>query len=114
MQKPLLGLMYFKGEGVPINIPKALEYFLRAAEKDDDRAQNYLVYLYFEVMKDIHSAIHYLRLLADKNDIYAQRTLGKIYAGMTGFEKDLSEARHFLALAAAQGCEESQKRLEAL
>ncbi|MBA4369601.1 MAG: sel1 repeat family protein, partial [Desulfobacterium sp.] len=41
-----LGLIYFNGDGIPVNYLKAMKWFKKAAEQNDAKAQNNLGVMY--------------------------------------------------------------------
>ena len=66
-----VGRVYFKGEGVPQDLLKAMDYFRRAAEQGNFKAQNNLGSMYAQgqgVPKDVAEAIKWFRKAADQGD----------------------------------------------
>ncbi|WP_457435676.1 tetratricopeptide repeat protein [Pseudomonas sp. TE3786] len=62
--------------------------------------------------RDRRIGFELLRQAGRAHDRRAQLELGKLYSQPRHY--DVSEARHWLELAAAQGCDEARQRLQAL
>ena len=77
-----LGLIYYKGKGVPKDMAKSIHYLTLAANKNYSDAQVSLaiIYLYDTKNKnDTKKAIHYLTLASKNNHPLGQFLLGRYY-----------------------------------
>ncbi len=86
-----LGVVFVKGQGVPQNADKAVEWFAKAAGAGNVNGQYNLGLAYVKGMgapKDYAKASHYFRLAAEQNDAGAQYNLGVMYANGEGVQKD--------------------------
>ena len=113
-----LAAMYSGGTGVAKSPAKALQHFLKAAEKGLDLAQFNVAGLYNKgadgVPQDSAKAVYWYRKAAEQGFAQAQYELGCMYADGQGTEKDLAEARRWLQKAAEQGMEISKQVLAKL
>jgi TPR repeat protein len=121
-----LGRIYLRGEGstgvafvrdVPKNIPKAVEWFQKAAMQGNINAQRDLGMLFklgVGVEEDAKSAFMWLQRAAVQGNDVAQYNLGLMYADGAGVKLDLSRASAWLTLAAAQGNEKAKMRYMAI
>jgi predicted Zn-dependent protease len=101
-----LGTLYFKGEDVTRDIPKALEYLKRSAAQGNQFAQHRLGKIYLmgeDAPKDVTAALQYLNASTDQGNQYAQYTLGKLYLMGKDVQKDKETAIRWFTLSAAQG-----------
>jgi TPR repeat protein len=74
-----LGLMYYRGEGVPQNYASALIWFRKAADQEHAAAQYSLGHMYFEgrgIPQNSAAAAIWFRKAADQGDARAQTGLG--------------------------------------
>ena len=74
----LLGLFYYRGRGVPVDLNEAVKWFRRAADQRDATAQFYLGVMYSEgqgVPQNYAEAAKWYRLAADRGDAQAQYNL---------------------------------------
>ena len=110
-----LGLMYYKGEGVPQDYAAAAKWFRRAAEQGDAVAQNNLGVMYHEgkgVARDDAAAVKWYRLAAEQGDADAQFNLGQAaYHNGEGVPQDYAAAAKWYRLAAEQGFAHAQSSL---
>ena len=107
----ILGLMYFKGKGVPEDHREAAKWFRKAAEQGDAGAQFNLGVMYFKgegVPEDHREAVKWLRKAAEQGYARAQFNLGVRGEGVL---KDYREAVKWYRMAADQGHAGSQFRL---
>ena len=98
--------LYFKGEDVTRDIPKALEYLKRSAAQSNQFAQYRLGKIYLmgeDAPKDVPAALQYLNASAEQGNQYAQYVLGKLYLMGKDVQKDKDTAIRWFTLAAAQG-----------
>ncbi len=122
----MLGLMYKKGQGVEKNYKKAVEWFVRAAGKDDVVSAFHLGAIYQEggygVELDYAKAVEYFLKVAAKHHlaeqkpakIYAMRRLGIYYSRGIGIEQNYKQAVKWFTYAAQQGDAKSQAQLGVL
>ncbi len=115
-----LGRIYLRGEGstgaayvreVPKDIPKAVEWFQKAAMQGNVNAQRDLGMLFklgIGVKEDAKSAFMWLQKAAAQGNDVAQYNLGMMYADGAGVKRDLPRASAWLSLAAAQGNEKAK------
>jgi hypothetical protein len=114
----IVGLMYYKGNGVAQDNHMALHWLRLAADQSDARAQFNLGSIYYEaqgVPQDSTEAIKWWRLAADQGYPPAQYNLGLWYAGGKGGSPDNIRALMWLNLAAARFLTSGgRQRLEAV
>ena len=112
-----LGIMYYKGEGTPVNKQKACEWFLRGALLGDTGAQANVGTCYYTgqgLQQDLPEALKWFSLAATDGNRAAQFLLGEMYADGQGTELNLSLAKEWYEKSAAQGHEGAQKKLDKL
>ena len=88
-----LGLMYYKGLGVPQDFPEAVKWYRKAAEQGNAKA-----------FKWYHKA-------AEQGNVEAQFNLGLMYEKRQGVPQDYVEAGNWYRRAAEQGFAEAQTNL---
>jgi uncharacterized protein len=101
-----LGLMYYKGSGVPQDYTKAAKWFRKAAERSDATAQYNLGYMYSigqGIPQDYAKAVKWLRKAADQGNANAQSNLGVIYANGAGVLQDSVLAHMWFNMSGANG-----------
>jgi TPR repeat protein len=101
----ILGRLYARGRGVPLDEAEAGKWFRRAAEHGSAAAQFNLGNLYAEgkgVPQDYSEAVKWYRLAAERGDPQAQYNLGLAYAKGEGVAEDSVSAHMWLNLAAAR------------
>ena len=101
-----LGLMYFKGEGVPQDYKEAVKWWKLSAEQGDASAQFNLGQMYRKgqgVPQDYKEAVRLYRLSAEQGDAYAQHNLGNRYAQGQGVPQDYVSAHMWFNLAGING-----------
>lgn len=106
-----IGLIYSNGEYVPMNIEKANQCFLQAANQNHREAQYKIGMNYFK-LKDFNKTVHYLALAANQNHIEAQYFLGMMYLYDCFVSKNINLAFHYLTLAANQNHQNAQLSFE--
>ena len=112
----VLGVLYFKGEGVPKDYWEAAEWYRKAAEQGDALAQHYLAMMYINGQKDgpvekCAEAAKWLRKAAEQGVETAQFVLGVLYFKGEGVPKNYVESYAWLLLAKANG---DKKAIEAV
>ena len=109
------GIMYRDGRGTKQDYDKALKFFMDAAEQDHPGATNE-VGVYYHNQKNMHGkytkAIIWYRKAADLGDMHAQCNLGWYYEYGLGCESNLTLAKKYYELSAAQGCKDAIKYLK--
>ena len=102
--------------GLVKSAKKAAKIFKRAVELGDTQAMLNLGCLYMngEFKLDKKKALQLWRMAADRGQAAAQKNLGLAYWTGRGCSPDLDEARRWLTLAAAQGCDEAKSALAQL
>ena len=93
------------------NYEKALDLFLKLANKGDASAQSHVGYMYGEghgVSQNDREAVKWYRKAAQKNDAAGQYNLGMMYETGRGVEQNYIEAVKWYRKAAEQGLAEAQ------
>jgi TPR repeat protein len=101
-----LGCYYYYGIGTEMNIKKALEFYIIAAEKDHDLAQNHLGHLYEngeDVKKDYNKAFYWFKRAAENGNEVAIYNLGECYELGIGVDKNLVKAFELYKKSADKG-----------
>ena len=112
----VLGDLYEKGEGVPKDYKKAMEWFEKAAALGDAQACLAIGEAYFEgrgkvVPMDRAKGVDWFGRGADRGSPQAQYRLGRVYLEGEGAKKDLSAARKWMLRAAWQNHPRAQLNL---
>jgi TPR repeat protein len=100
----MLGLLYYRGHGVPQDHNEALKWFRHAADHDDAAAQFYLGVMFSKgqgAPQDDTEAAKWFRRAADLGEAQAQYNLGLFYATGEAGERDNVSAHMWFNLAAA-------------
>jgi TPR repeat protein len=100
----VLGKMYLRGLGVPLNGFLAAKWFRLAALQGNADAQDNLGLLYFRgrgVRLDHAEAAKWFRLAAEQGNTDAQQCLGALYAVGAGVPQDYVLAHVWYSLAAS-------------
>jgi len=100
----MLGLLYYRGHGVPQDHIEALKWFRQAADQNDAAAQFHLGVMFSKgqgVPQDNTEAAKWFRRAADFGDAQAQYNLGHFYATGEAGERDNVSAHMWFNLAAA-------------
>ena len=109
-----LGVMYYKGQGVPQDYAEAVKWFRKAADQGKADAQNNLGVMYAEgqgVPQDYAEAAKWYRKAADQGIAEAQNNLAHMYAEGQGVPQDYAEAAKWYRKAADQGIADAQNNL---
>jgi TPR repeat protein len=102
----MLGVMHENGEGVPLDLVKAAEWYRLAAKQGYSDAQLSLGVLYENgegVAKDLHKAAEWYHKAAKKGELLAQFSLGIMYRQGRGVPRDDKQAAHWLTKVAQRG-----------
>ncbi len=105
----LLGLMYYTGQGVTLDLKQAAEWFQKAANQGYAVAQNNLALMYQNGQGVV--TLDWYEKAANQGHIYAQRKLGFIYTYGEGVTRDLKKGAEWFQKAANQGDSEAQNNL---
>jgi uncharacterized protein len=100
-----LGVMYYKGEGVPQSYPEAVFWYRHAAWQGDASAQlelGFMCYIGQGTLQNYAEALTWFRKAADQGSARAQFNLGAMYANGQGVPQDYILAHMWLSLAAAK------------
>jgi TPR repeat protein len=112
-----LGLLYYRGEGVPRDVEEGARWILRAAQQGHVEAQADVGQLYYRgegIPRDFAQAAEWYRKAAGQGHARAQYNLAALYAAGEGVAKDLAWAVHWHRKAAALGLAEAQYALALL
>ncbi len=99
----ILGLMYYKGQGVPQDHAEAVKWYRKAAEQGATEAQNSLGFMYYKgrgVPQDHAEAAKWFRKAAEQGHARAQSNLGLMYIQGIGVPQDYVQAYMWFNLAA--------------
>jgi hypothetical protein len=113
----LLGLMHYRGQGVPRDYAEAAKWFRLAADQGDVDAQFYLGVMYSEgqgLPQDYAEGAKWFRLAADQGDAQAQYNLGIFYATQQAGKPDNVSAYMWFSLAAAHFAASDPRRSTAI
>ena len=113
-----LGLMYYKGTGVPRNVAEAARQFRKAADGGYADAQFELGSLYAKgdgvIPQDKQAALNWYMKAADGGNSMAQFNIGLMYLYGDGVRQDREVALSWVRKAAGQGNERAKNALKAL
>ena len=101
-----LGVMYYRGDGVPQDYNEAIKWFIKAAEQGDAKGQYILGLMYDNgegVPQDYNEAVKWFTKAAEQGNAPSQGKLGVMYAQGTGVTQDYKEAVKWFTKAAEQG-----------
>ena len=101
-----MGQMYYFGRGVERDYVKAMEWYLRAAEKGHADAQYNIGCMYSNglgVERDYVKAMEWYLKAAEKSDADAQNNIGYMYHHGLGVERDYAKAMEWYLRAAEKG-----------
>ncbi|MBI3774605.1 MAG: SEL1-like repeat protein [Gammaproteobacteria bacterium] len=106
-----LGWMYQTGKGMPKDLKKAVEWYLKAAKQDHVIAKNNLGVMHengWGTKKNLKRAAYWYREAASTGYSYGQYNFGKMLLEGAGVDKNPKEAAYWLGLAALQGVDEAK------
>src|SRR5207248_1328195 len=110
-----VGFKYRYGTGVPIDLPRAVHWFCRAAVSGDSRGLNNLAIMYYEgkgVERDVEEARILWRQSAERDNPNAMFNLGQSFYFEAPQDREL--AVKFLLRAAQLGHDGAQKYMRQL
>ena len=102
----LIGDLYFYGMFVDQNYDKAISWYEKSANMNDDRGQYNLALCYefgYGTIKDLNKAISWYEKSAKNNNTDAEYTLGYLYYKGKGVEQNYEFAVHWYIKAAEKG-----------
>lgn len=102
----LMGVKYYKGEGVVQDRVEAARWCRLAAEQGDPRGQYSLGALYDAgegVVRDHVEAAKWYRMSAEQGDARGQYSIGDMYLAGDGVAQDYVEAHRWFSLSAVAG-----------
>src|SRR3989344_3771491 len=103
--------MYFRGEGVPQDDAKGIEWGQKSAAQGHSKAQYNLGMMYLNgegVPKNVAKAVELLQKSAVQGYARAQNNIGAMYESGEGVPKDAAKAVEWFQKAAAQGNADAQ------
>ena len=101
-----LGMLYLKGEEIPVQVDEAVKWLQQAADQENEWALYQLGKLYFsgkQVKTYVETAVRYLKLCAEKGNQYAQYRLAMLYLCGKDVPRDREKAVEYLTASAEQG-----------
>lgn len=115
-----LGVMYFKGFGVPQDYIKALDFFEKAAAQGHERSKEYISRTYFAIGSDYFSedagerqddqeAFKWFSKAAELGHAQSQYIVGLMYYFGEGIPQDESKGVQLIKQSAQNGFEEARK-----
>ena len=114
----ILGLMFEKGLGTPVNRVMAADWYRRAAEAGNAKAQYYYGRLLSEggdnVRRDREQAVSWFTKAATAGEAEAMSALGRALMKGEGTNRNKTEGLRWYEQAAAQGVAEAQYQLALL
>jgi FOG: TPR repeat, SEL1 subfamily len=102
----ILGLCYFKGQGISMDKETGVKFYKDAARKGHAEAQYALGHCYFEgqgVSQSYYEGMHWHHMAAEQGHVQAQFALGFRYLNGEGVSKDLRESVKWFRKASEQG-----------
>src|SRR5277367_6058522 len=109
-----LGVMYYRGQGIPQGLAEAMRWFREAADQGDAQAEFSLGFMYKEgdgVPQDYAEAVKWFGKAAEQGNILEETNLGLMYDKGDGVPQDYAEAVKWFRKAADQGNDEAEYRL---
>lgn len=111
-----MGKLLYRGEVVPQDVSRAIEYLERSAEQKNP----YAAYLAGKLrlteaeLKDVLRAIRDFEIAAENGNDYAEYQLGKIYLYGKEVERDYEKAIAYLSSAAEHGNQYAEQLLHSI
>ena len=103
-----LGLIYYKGKGVPQDYKAALKWYILSAQQGNKVAQYNLGIMYsfgLGVVPDYKTALKWYNLSSEQGNALAQYNLGRLYYLGNGVKEDMVYAHMWVNLASLNGFE---------
>ena len=104
---PIIGNIYYYGQGVCVDKKEALKWYLQAAEEGSCLGQFQCGYIYCNgeggVPKNDHEGFKWYHLAAQQGDAKAQLQLACCYIEGAGVNKDIDKAKEWLKKSEQQG-----------
>lgn len=110
-----LGVMYYWGQGAPMDWDQARVWLRKASERGHRDAQAKLGAMFFLGQggpRDMEESLKWFRRAADQGEPYAQGCMGVMYAVGEGVPKDLLQAYVWLVQAQAGGDDDAAEPLQ--
>ena len=101
-----IGNCYYKGNGVAVNIPAAIEWLSKAAEKGSTEAMLRLAIIYHDEkeVQDYNKTVEWYEKGSEQGNVSCMYNLGWVYKGNEQL-KDISKAIHWFKCSANCGHE---------
>ncbi len=101
----LLGKLLYKGEVIPQDLKKAIEYLEKATAQKNPYAAYFAgkIRLTEDAVKDIRKALRNFEIAVENGNNYAEYTLGKIYLYGRETPHDYAKAIAYLTASAEHG-----------
>ena len=112
-----LGLIYYKGKGVPQDYKTALKWYTLSAEQGNKVAQYNLGVMYsfgLGVVPDYKTALKWYNLSSEQGYVLAQYNLGRLYYLGNGVKEKMVYAHMWVNLASLNGFEMAEEINELL
>jgi uncharacterized protein len=109
-----IAALYANGEGVPADLPRAIEWYKRAAIQGHTQAQTNLGAMMLsahEALQNEVEGVRWITIAAENGDPFAQANLAGLYTKGRGVAQDDAAAASWYRRAAEQGHYPSQARL---
>ncbi|MBV8660278.1 MAG: SEL1-like repeat protein, partial [Burkholderiales bacterium] len=100
-----LGLRYRKGQGIPADNQKAVEWYRKAADQNHAEGQAYLGFMLMTgrgIKRDYNAAAHYSKLAAEQGNPTGEYNLGLLYLSGRGVPADKIAGYRWIKKAATQ------------
>ena len=101
-----LGLLYYKGKGVPQDYVKAAEWFTRAANQGIVNAQVFIAEMYYNgrgVPQNYFETFKWYQKAANQGNFQAQYNLGNAYYNGNGVRQNYIQAKEWYGKACDSG-----------
>jgi len=109
-----IGRMYERGNGVPKDVEKAFEWYIKAAKQGNDKAAFKVGYSFLRgdgTSRDYEKALTWLNTSAEKNNVRAFYYIGTIYEKGRGVSVNLDTALRWYTRAAKGGYAYAEERV---
>jgi S1-C subfamily serine protease len=104
-----LGILFHKGNGVPVDEAEAVKWWMKAAEQGNITAQSLVGFACEHgkgIAQDYVEAFKWYKRAAQQGDLSSQSALGVLYMDGKGVPKNNIEAYKWLNLVVAQGAKD--------